>query len=259
MIHHHQNPVIDRLDFASVNTICKGSKQVVVYGYGYCGYGGLLKKMNEPGSPIEKILDCSLGNNDAKFKTLEGRVITPINAGIDKLPDTIEGNVKLCSRMCKAGLTNIVVENYKRKAEGLTLIPIIFCIDVEGASDKDVPFDPTRFASKDERVNHLLTNQEIRRAYKLCCHAPNSKFQEVAKETFKWTKLVKIGHNSYTLIETLPFWERDPGFNSAWEKRIKGSTTKKDNPKWKKEVNRAISVYEKTNTQRSKSLCVNFI
>jgi len=241
MIPNISYPPVRALDYGSVRKICGGSEQAMIYGFGHCGYGALCQKLAEPGSPLKKVLDCTVGNNAEVAKTLEGRIIQQIDSDINLFDDSPESNVKICSRMCKAGITNIVLENYKRANEGLPLIPVIFCVD-----SANLPLNPSRIASKEEPINHFLTHQELRRAFKLCCEFDDPAFKKIALATFKFTELVEIAPQTYQLKEIPPFWARNPEqWNSDWSKRRSASVTKKNNPKWQLELHKAINQYNR--------------
>ena len=141
--------------------------------------------------------------------------------------------------MCKAGITNIVLENYKRDFEELPLIPVIFCIDSE-----TLPFDSKRIASKDKELNCLFTHQEIRRACKLCCEVENECLKEIALKTFKFTKLVKVKDETYKLELIKPFWQTNSDWQDDWKERRNISSTKKESATWKKELIKAIVDYD---------------
>lgn len=241
MISGLTNPSLIHLDSDSVINLCGPSKQAMVYGFTHCGYGAICKKLSDPGSCVERLFDCGLGNFDTHFKTLEGRVIEQIKFEISQ-DDTPEENVKICNRMCKSGITNLVLENYKRKCEGLPLIPVIFCIDSDAA-----PMDSTRMASRQPELNQLLTHHELRRAYKLCCEVNDPTIAAIAQETFKFAKLCSQPEEGlYSLRQIEPCWERDgEKWQKAWGERM---ATKKPLLKkkisWKKELQTAINRYK---------------
>jgi hypothetical protein len=111
MINNLINPSLINLDNESVQKLCAPSKQVMVYGFTHCGYGAICKKLGENNPVVKKLLDCSLGNYEVPFKTIEGRNIEQIRFDMP-IEDTAEANIKICNRMCKTGLVNIVLENY---------------------------------------------------------------------------------------------------------------------------------------------------
>ena len=205
-------PSVSILDNASILSITGGSQQAMIYGFGHCGYGALCHKLSQPDSPLKIMLDCSVGNNQQPFYTLDGRKIQQINPEFSS-KDTAEANIEICSRMCKAGITNLVLENLKRETEGLTLIPVIFAIDSD-----DLPVNPANVATREQPLNSFLTNQELRRTYKLCCEIGDEEIRRVALKTFKFIKLQLVNVSEYTCVATTPFWTRR-GWSEAWKTR----------------------------------------
>jgi hypothetical protein len=98
----------------------------------------------------------------------------------------------------KAGITDLVLENYKRKQIGLDIIPLIFCYDIEG---NQFQVNPETITSRNESFKKLYTNMELRRCYKICCEKdPELKIMtDIAKETIKFVKLVINTNREYEL------------------------------------------------------------
>jgi hypothetical protein len=137
-------------------------------------------------------------------------------------------------RTCKAGITNLLLENYKRVKEGKEIIPALFCMDIV-----DNEFSPTTksVTAKDVAQNNLVTHSELRRCYKLCRELENSEhvelreMAEIARQMFKFVKIVKKGDKA--ALEKIPaLWEL-PGFSEAMQ------TRKEVTPKWKVELKAA--------------------
>src|SRR5579885_2202920 len=208
-----------RLDFDSVKAICGESDQAMVYGFARCRYEDVARRLREDGSPIMKVYDCSLGGIDTDGRpvasleyitTVEGRYMTQIPFPVlDRHPQGI-------SRPSKAGITNLVFENYKRDIEKLPLIPCIFCIDID---DNPIPFSIENVTNNENPAgDSSIALKELRRAYKLCCTFDDADLKRVAKETFKCVKLVKIGEDAYKLELLKAPWER-PEWDKLWAER----------------------------------------
>jgi len=141
--------------------------------------------------------------HQAPISTIEGRQI-------ERIPYT-DSPLPLAS--CKAGMVNIVFENYKRSKEGLTLIPILFCIDID---DNRYPHDIKSIIHK-KLSTKCFTHSELRRAYKLCCELEDEELKEIAQKTFKFVK-VKIIDRNYGL-ESIPAPWENRNWAVTWAKR----------------------------------------
>lgn len=223
-------PSIKTLDEKSIRDICNGSEEAMIYGFGHCGYGPLCIKLNEIKS-LKKILDCTVGNHLHEFKTLEGRKIEQIEIPLPNKDESQE-YVSYCKRMCKAGITNLILENYKRYNKGLSLIPIIFSIDSD-----EFTADPRYITTRQIPFNQYLTNQELRRAFKLCFDVDDENLRLIAKKTFKFIKLVSLKEGHYKFENTTPIWERK-AWESSWKERKDTSKQFKKNDKfdWRKQL-----------------------
>src|ERR1700722_13129606 len=96
------------LNFSSVSDICNAD-QVMVYAWKDCLYVEVAMTLAKKDSPIKKVLDSGVGLRFAsmdKRTTLEGRLIKQICACESEGP---------IGRICKAGITSLMLENYKRK------------------------------------------------------------------------------------------------------------------------------------------------
>jgi hypothetical protein len=196
----------DKLNVNSVKRVFGESKQVMVYGWLHCHYQRVRAQLQKP--LIEKVYNCNFGDKLDNTRTLEGRLVE----GIERVRgETFQEGV---SRLCKTGITNLVLENYKRKKEGLPVIPMIFCFDID---DNPFRIDATSISSREKELNNLITNSELRRCYKLCKDS-NPKIQEVAEETIKFVKLYKGGDGTTSLVEVEPFW-KDPEWDAKWAER----------------------------------------
>jgi hypothetical protein len=237
------------LDYKSVKQICGPSKQTVVYGWKRCEYRNIMMALEHCKSPI-KIFDYALGKPDIQNTTLEGYEFSKIP--VNKLADTEE---KLTSRYCKNAIVNLILENYKRKKLGLNIIPLIFCIDIEGNNH---PSTATTICSREPFLNELITHSELRRCYKLCNENTSDEIKTIANETIKFVKVTiecnaqakKItSHtkNIAKLIEIPPFWESDDWHNE-WYKRQRTKEIKPEKPekyRWRAQLAKKVESYNK--------------
>ncbi len=140
------------------------------------------------------------------------------------------------SYICKAGVTNAVIENAKRIEENLAVNPFIFDIDIDA---NPWPSTPETIMTKEGANNDRVTNKELRRAWKLCYDPKvNPKIQAAAKKTFVFVKAKKsVDANgrpiqgAYTLEKIEAPWGAD-GNNPEWITAQKARATQHvDKPK----------------------------
>ena len=241
--------------YSSAAKLCKGSEQAMIYGWRHCGYyqvSHVLDGIHD--GPLKKTLnylagDPTLAANNDFVTTLEGRNVNLIDY------DPTERHL---SRKCKAAITDIVLENYKRQKEGLPLIPIIFCIDI---TDNPQPYSIEKICSKDSKINGQVTHKELRRAYKLCTH-PNPKIRAIALQTFKFAKIsvdlkvIVVLENEVVVLEQIPApWAASTEspekvsskFAACWEARKKDSksTPKPNKYDWSKQLEKQVAHYDR--------------
>lgn len=236
------------LDINSVIKICKGADQVLVYGWKHCKYDDITKALGDligtEGFPIKRVFSFRIGNPFACYKTLSGRYLT--NLVFEHCDSMLKDHNSeavpsiVLSRLCKTGITNLVLENYKRIHEGLPLIPVLFCIDID---DNSQPLRIDHLASKDPKFNKQVTYKELRRAYKLCTHE-NAKIREAARGTFRFVKLVKQ-QEGFTMRQIPAPWA-DPRFSQFWSlrKKLSKSKPKEETFNWRMQLNLYIQSYE---------------
>ena len=99
------------INFDSYRSIAKGSEQMVLYGWQKCLFEVL--DSNRLVIKIKKIITYRIGDLSRCIKTLEERTIEQIQ--LDDSEDI--------DQICKAGIVNLILENYKRKKEDLPIIP----------------------------------------------------------------------------------------------------------------------------------------
>lgn len=199
----------DNLDINSVKTIIGDVKQVMVYGWWFCHYKEVSEALRNNG---HKVFDYTVGKaNATNATTLEGYKIEKL------FPEKPESTTH---RSCKNGLTNLLLDNYKRVEQGLDIIPVIFCVD---ADDNEEPSNAETMSSKTLKNNKYITNSELRRCYKLYKELENSPDQElqkmaqIAKKMFKFVKVSKEG-NQAVLKKVPALWEQ-PDVSEALDKR----------------------------------------
>lgn len=226
----------------SVASICKGANQTMVYGWEHCFYtmvaGFLMVAADKiPSWPIKKVFDLDAGKPDL-FEdeehcatTIEGRKINLID-----FPEPKTGTQRI-GRICKTALTNLVLENYKRKKEGLPLIPVLFCIDIIG---NEKPCTMVKLTSKIDTFNNQITYKELRRAYKLCTHE-NPEIRQVAQETFKF---VRTGAEGLELLEAP--WADSNKADKFWKTRkgLSKSTPKPSSANWNTQLTKLVAAYD---------------
>lgn len=248
-----------QLDAVSVLNLCNGSGQFMVYGWEHCKYdqvAGVLSSMSrewrgERDFPIAKIFISKAGDPIAETRectTCEGRNIRQIDW--DQQNATSR---QLTSRICKTGITNLVRENLLREAEGLPIIPCLFCSDIDG---NPYPLDPDDIADRDSVIHDFITTKELRRVWKLC-HHENPMIQRVAKETFQFVKLKRTSREYYALIpQPSPVLDNDRLDALMAARKDHASITKiakPDDVNWDKQLTRVAEELEAQTLETSLS------
>ncbi len=193
------------IDYESIKAICGDSKQVMVYGFGHCGWWWMLGKLRDNDSPFQRVFSFKVGTvKSPPPKTLEGHEIIQIPTKPSSYSE------------CKAGITNLVLTNYLRKQNNQPIIPLIFLVDV---SDNQFPLSAAEIAGRTDS-DKLITHSELRRCYKLCTEFEGTSLEaisKVAQETIKFVKLVK--QDQIRIIEPCePVWEKSD-WKAAWAQR----------------------------------------
>lgn len=233
-------PLSGRLNYKSVMNICD-SEQVMVYGWGHCKYLQVAGSLEESPhadnpSPFKKVYDCAFG--DTNIRTLENRKVQELPIDIPEDDET--SYIKELNRRCKSGITNLVLENLKREEEGLPIIPLLFCIDIDDQGDH--PWDkrrntwdaagpnpwvttPELLCEKDRmtvtgQMNHFTTHSELRRCYKLANTFNDAQVRAVANRTFRFVKVIQDKDTGeYRLEQIQAPWDH-PDWNKYWTKRM---------------------------------------
>ena len=101
----------------------------MVYGFRHAKYERISQGHERaPGSPFSKVFDYNFGNAEKPeyCVTLEGTAIEEFPA--DRGTTT--------RHKCKAAVTNLVLENFKRQKLGHPLIPLLFCVESPDTPEK---------------------------------------------------------------------------------------------------------------------------
>ena len=225
--------------FRSVQSIVGPFTQVTVYGFHSARYKKVIRKLQLENSPFKRVYDWS----NITEKMAEGHMIERVpveQTAISKSKQTI-------TRTCKSGITELLLENYKRKKTGLPIIPLLFCVE----SDIFHQYTPYSVSAKDEFVNNLITNSELRRIYKHCTEfaiSDNLLFQELTEIAHDTVKFVSVHAPDDTLSEVMPIWE-DPEFRTVLDdrlshsKKVRQEEAELKQTKWREEfVSRAQKV-----------------
>lgn len=208
--------------------------QLMVYGYSHIVEELDIKESLSTLPTIEKVFTWSVGYWPQN--TVEGREIQRIEYDIIPMQ-------KSTKQFCKAGIVDLVLENYKRKQEGLSLIPLIFCID---SSFTPYPFKIENIATREGCENQRVTHKELRRCFKLCSDFENEEIRKLAYETFKFIKFTNDGGDYLKFEKLSPFWESSE-WEKLWENR---KQTSKPQPRrikhhpWRNELQKAIDQFK---------------
>lgn len=212
---------MDLIKLKNIKRIVGDSKQVMVYGFAHCFYNEISLALREKPYSLHTFSHAVSQNDPNDRTTLEGRVMSRISAG--------SLDINSCSRMiindnCKSGLTTLVFENFKRSIQGLHLIPILFCIDI---NENPFPLNSVNILTKSEKMNIRVTHKELRRAFKLCYddHV-DPRIQNIAQVTFKFVKVTRFNNETYTLEEIPAPW-KDPTWPDEWAIRKAQSSPRK--------------------------------
>ena len=192
----YEPSIIYTISPAVINKICP-NKEIMIYGYDHCHYC-------EVGEAFEahdiKVYDHEVGDDvdpdsQKECHRIDGSKINQINAGLKD----ISSSSKELVRVCKAGLVNMVLENYKSQLIGKSQVPIIFCVDMNNnhhpLSSEDITSKNKIVKKKngDEfKANEIITHCELRRAYKLCNDPRiDPRIRAIAKKSIKFFKVEK--------------------------------------------------------------------
>lgn len=238
-------PDCKNLNIASVKAICGGSDQVMIYGAQNCKYREVTSVLEDlavgQNPPLRKVYNWVVGSTVTSKKrrtTLEGRHMHVLSY------EKASTHPRIHSRPCKTAITELVLENYKRIEEGRAIIPLLFCIDIDGI---DKPISMESITTRDTKKNAYITLKELRRAYKLCQHE-NPKIRRAAEATLKFVKLKYQGNETYALEQISAPWAHSAEADEMWAAREKSSLSK---PKprefnWRSQLDARVEEFEKS-------------
>lgn len=226
------------INFNSLEKVCNHSNQLMFYGWDHTHYYeiiSLLKMIKDDSNTIiKKHFDFWIGDKfkrDERVSTLEGRKMERIEY------DSIVG-ASHSAKICKSAIVNLVLENCKRTQENLSLIPLIFCIDID---NNPYPKSVDSIATRALPENSRITNKELRRIYKLC-HLQNNFIADIALKTVKFVKIYINDNIEYEFEELKPFWE-DSKWKNSWELRQETKVIKSKINKWEPQLIKAVETY----------------
>lgn len=220
-----------RIDKASISKLLGGSKEVVCYGLSSCMYGQVVRLLGlEKDLQVHDVLDYE--DVDRPIALIE------TDAGGDDV-----------KRICKAGITSLLLENYKRMQQGQPIIPLIFCVEFHD-DDTDIMLDVERVA-KLSGIKSSVTDAELRRCFK-SYYEMDADMQRVAEQTFKFVSVRqdKKEEDLYHLDEVAPFWNH-PKWKQLWTERS-GAKVKKSEPKkhaWREIVKTQTTLFKESHAK----------
>lgn len=193
-----------KINYSSLSKIAGHNDHVVLYGFRDCKYLKIANKAKKENTHFKQVWfsDDWVNNGNLETMTIDGRKINKIHF----TPISI---LKTLVRQCKTIITNIVLENYKRKREKKNLITVLFFIDITNN------IYSTNFSELPLLKTQLITAQEIGRAYSLCCEVGHEKLAKIALQTFKFIKVHKTENYDF---EEIPAPWLCAGWDENWRK-----------------------------------------
>ncbi|OCH98236.1 hypothetical protein A8135_11775 [Legionella jamestowniensis] len=209
-----------KLSSSSVKAILGDSKEVLVYGFSNCQYGYVARALNA--LQIKAMIKDSFKNEfemlafDSESHALDA--IQDLNSNEYQEYMEREKTI-LFARECKTLITSLCVNNLKRKQNNEPIIPLLFCVEAEFPG-YSVSLNIKSVAESHPMLGTYITDEELRRSFKMSTFETNPEFKAVIKETIKFVKLLpdSFEPDSYHLQSIAPFWEK-PEWPSAWDKR----------------------------------------
>jgi hypothetical protein len=225
------------LDMNSVQKVLGNAKDVVVYGFKHARYVAVREWLKYPDANLKNVFNYAIGN------------VSFVRPGepqerLAYHTEYTEDNHLFCARIAKAGVTNLVLDNYKREKMGKELMPLLFCIGTN--THPELITTPKHLA---EKTTRYITLKELRRVFKLCTYFEGSddpemrKFSDVAKRTLKMVTVDKTSSGEYSLNEVEPVW-KDSQWDAEWTKRMQfhppGYVKEVLHQKWYKELQERV-------------------
>jgi hypothetical protein len=138
-----------------------------------------------------------------------------------------------------AALVNMIFENYYRSVLGLSLLPILFCIDIDHNSHNLPTGELIAVRGIPSTRGHpIVTVSELRRAYRLC-YEENlpERFRAIARRSLVFVKVhpcTCVWGNGYHLEQIPAPWDPPQlqAFTQAWQQAGRRDVSKsRENPK----------------------------
>ena len=262
-------------DYSSVLQIVGSkTKQVMVYGFSHANYEIISDILEGKKSPFQKVFHYDFGStiDPRARRTADGRTVDafPMDLVVsfedeEELSDESgrangpfkgkgkgktfeEMDKQEMARECKAAVTALILENFKRKILDLPFIPLIFCVE-SPHTEKSCRLTVHSLTSKRKGLNDIVSHKELRRIYKLCIelgHDSDPFAQDLAKVAAQTVKMVRIERcgEGHIMTEVRPVWEQS-SWSGAWQYRLQKKSPEQrqedrlDKPHyWQKELMR---------------------
>lgn len=214
------------LNIKSFLSISDGIPEIAIYGYGDCYYKEVIESYPQTGS------SCFPTLRSDRRKCYDWNALS--NGG--EIQNIQQGKMGI-RQDCKAGLTNLVFENYLRIKKGVPIIPLLFIIQ----KNNEFISSPEEIASEEENIK-IFTHSEIRRAYKLCYEYPNQEIRAAAQKTIRFVKVKKIKTLFASKLKGERIrapWEHE-NWEKGWQRRKERSTKPKKPSGWILSLDQAI-------------------
>ncbi len=165
---------------------------------------------------------------------------------------TIKDSYRSYMNMYKCGLVNMVIENYARQKKGLTIIPIIFCINyINSCGENIFPLTLENLLSKVKKtesgklMKDIITHKELLRCYKLCNDKDvNKTIRDVANKSLKFVEVIENDSEKTSSIELIikkisAPWERQNWYDLHFFYR-KNKIKHLDVNNWRDRLNKIV-------------------
>ena len=215
-----------------------GADEVMVYGFSHAHYREVYRAFCHIDSPVINVFDWKArGRQGPKMERISDQ----------KKPARFDAGQ---NRINKGILVDLAFENYKRKQEGLPLIPLLFCLQSNTAEGPAAT--PESVCSSAD----FFTIKELRRLYrleKLFAQSPHPELREISDIVRETTHMVRVdkGPDGVFRFANTPAPWADPAWDQAWKareerKKAKGealSEEAKQDLWWRKDLRERIAAY----------------
>lgn len=211
-----------KLDPHSVKAIMGDSQNALVYGFESCYYEEVVTLLSE-------------NYNAGKFYAVDAPMIK-----FDKYDDLGE-----MERECKAAITSLVLDNYKRSLHKLPITPLIFCVS-KSENGEQFEMNIAQVANRSGEISSV-TDKELRRCYKVFAEL-SPEIRAIAEQTFKFVNLRQNDKEQdvYHLDPIEPFWKK-PEWQGLWQKRQanKQPSSKRKKFFWRETIKSECKLFDK--------------